>query len=146
MKRQDVNAALKCAEAVSRKVGVFLKGKLRSHKRINQQTAHDIKLELDERSQRMIEKGLRKTFPEVAILGEEGIVGDPQAEWRWVVDPIDGTVNFSRGLPHACVSIALQQRLPEFKGHWDDYTTEVGVIYDPFLDEMWTAKSGGKKI
>jgi len=61
-----------------------------------------------------------------------------------VVDPIDGTVNFSRGLPHACVSIALQQRLPESKGHWDDYTTEMGVIYDPFLDEMWTAKSGGK--
>ena len=144
MKRLDINAALKCAEAVSRKVGVFLKGKLRSHKRINQQTAHDIKLELDDRSQRMIERQLLKVFPEVAILGEEGVVGDPEAEWRWVVDPIDGTVNFSRGLPHACVSIALQQRLPESKGHWDDYTTEVGVIYDPFLDEMWTAKSGGQ--
>ena len=144
MKRPDVGAALKCAERVSRKVGVFLKGKLRSHKRINQQTAHDIKLELDERSQRMIEKELRRVFPEIAILGEEGIVGDPESEWRWVVDPIDGTVNFSRGLPHACVSIALQQRLPESNGHWDDYVTEVGVIYDPFLDEMWTAKSGGK--
>ena len=144
MKPSDVNYALKCAERVSRKVGVFLKGKLRSHKRINQQTAHDIKLELDERSQRMIEKELRRVFPEIAILGEEGIVGDPESEWRWVVDPIDGTVNFSRGLPHACVSIALQQRLPESNGHWDDYVTEIGVIYDPFLDEMWTAKSGGK--
>ena len=90
MKRINPNAALKCAEAVSRKVGVFLKGKLRSHKRINQQTAHDVKLELDERSQRMIERQLRKAFPEVAILGEEGIVGDPGSEWRWVVDPIDG--------------------------------------------------------
>ena len=144
MKPSDVNYALKCAERVSRKVGVFLKGKLRSHKRINQQTAHDIKLELDERSQRMIEKELRRVFPEIAILGEEGIVGDPESEWRWVVDPIDGTVNFSRGIPHACVSIALQQRLPESNGHWDDYVTEIGVIYDPFLDEMWTAKSGGK--
>ena len=71
MKRSDINAALTCAEAVSRKVGVFLKGKLRSHKRINQQTAHDIKLELDDRSQRMIERQLLKVFPEVAILGEE---------------------------------------------------------------------------
>jgi hypothetical protein len=125
MKRSDINAALTCAEAVSRKVGVFLKGKLRAHKRINQQTAHDIKLELDDRSQRMIERQLLKVFPEVAILGEEGVVGDPDFEWRWVVDPIDGTVNFGRGLPHACVSIALQQRLPESKGHWDDYTTEI---------------------
>ena len=61
-----------------------------------------------------------------------------------MVDPIDGTVNFSRGLPHACVCIALQRRLPASNGHWDDYLTELGVVYDPFLDEMWTAKSGGK--
>ena len=144
MNAPNINAALATAEKVSRKVGHFLKRQLRSHKRINQQTAHDIKLELDERSQRKIERDLRKAFPEIAILGEEGTIGDTGAEWRWVVDPIDGTVNFSRGLPHACVCIALQRRLPASNGHWDDYLTELGVVYDPFLDEMWTAKSGGK--
>jgi myo-inositol-1(or 4)-monophosphatase len=71
-------------------------------------------------------------------------VGDPAAEWRWVVDPIDGTVNFSRGLPHACISIALQSRHDNTNGHWDDYQTELGVVYDPFLDEMWTANRRGK--
>ena len=87
MKKPNVNAARKCAEDVSRKVGRFLKRQLRAKKRINQQTAHDIKLELDERSQRMIERALRKSFPQIAILGEEGTVGDPMSEWRWVVDP-----------------------------------------------------------
>ena len=144
MNKLELKRAFDVAQASARLVGVFIKKKLRARKQINHQSAHDIKLELDDRSQRMIERQLLKVFPEVAILGEEGVVGDPESEWRWVVDPIDGTVNFSRGLPHACVSIALQQRLPESKGHWDDYTTEVGVIYDPFLDEMWTAKSGGK--
>jgi len=144
MKKPNVNAAQKCAEDVSRKVGRFLKRQLRANKRINQQTAHDIKLELDERSQRMIERALRKAFPQIAILGEEGTVGDPMSEWRWVVDPIDGTVNFSRGLPHACISIALQSRNADSGGHWDDYQTEVGVVCDPFLDEMWTANRRGK--
>ena len=63
----------------------------------------------------MIERDLRKAFPEIAILGE-GTIGDTGAEWRWVVDPIDGTVNFSRGLLHACVCIALQRRLPHLTG------------------------------
>ena len=67
MNAPNINAALATAEKVSRKVGQFLKRQLRSHKRINQQTAHDIKLELDERSQRMIERDLRKAFPEIAF-------------------------------------------------------------------------------
>ena len=61
-----------------------------------------------------------------------------------MVDPIDGTVNFSRGLPHACISIALQSRHENTSGHWDDYQTELGVVYDPFLDEMWTANRRSK--
>ena len=60
-----------------------------------------------------------------------------------MVDPIDGTVNFSRGLPHACVH-CVAATVAGINGHWDDYLTELGVVYDPFLDEMWTAKSGGK--
>src|SRR5204862_1484510 len=83
---------------------------LRFAKKINEQTQHDIKLELDVRSQKTIEKILRRQFPRVAVLGEEGISGDPGAAARWVIDPIDGTVNFAHGIPHACVSIALQVR------------------------------------
>ena len=114
-------------------------------KNINEATRHDIKLELDVRCQKLIERTLRRAFPTVAILGEEGILGDPSAPARWVVDPIDGTVNFTYGIPHACVSIALQVRDAKSKFPADplrSYTTLVGVVYDPFLEEMWTAVRG----
>ena len=117
---------------------------LHASKRTNAVTQHDIKLELDVRSQKLIEKSLRRTFPHVAVLGEEGVVGRTDAEYRWVVDPIDGTVNFAYGIPHACVSIALQQRTrtPGIAEFEDGYQTLVGVVYDPFCDELWTAIRG----
>ena len=62
------------------------------------------------RCQKLIEKILRAAFPQIPLLGEEGDSGDVNAEYRWVVDPIDGTVNYFFGMPHAAVSIALQQR------------------------------------
>jgi myo-inositol-1(or 4)-monophosphatase len=117
---------------------------LHASKRANVVTQHDIKLELDVRAQKIIERALRSAFPRVSLLGEEGIAGDPNAECRWVVDPIDGTVNFAYGLPHASVSIALQQRAADSSAaeYEDGYETLVGVVYDPFLDELWTAVRG----
>jgi myo-inositol-1(or 4)-monophosphatase len=109
-------------------------------------------LELDVRSKKLIEKILAADFPKVALLGEEGITGNPESGARWVVDPIDGTVNFTYGIPHACVSIALQiQTSPRANSTrkskhsaqpTDNYETIVGVVYDPFADEMWTAIRG----
>src|SRR5665213_1119395 len=78
-------------------------------KRVNSAEAHDIKLELDVRCQKLIEKILRAAFPEISLLGEEGCSGDEHSDYRWVVDPIDGTVNYFFGMPHAAVSIALQK-------------------------------------
>ena len=62
------------------------------------------------RCQKLIEKILAAAFPHIPVLGEEGDSGDMTAEYRWVVDPIDGTVNYFFGLPHAAVSIALQSK------------------------------------
>ncbi len=110
----------------------------RKPKHVNSAEAHDIKLELDVRCQKLITKILYAAFPKISLLGEEGCSGDADAEFRWVVDPIDGTVNYFFGMPHACVSIALQQRLGK------TYQTVLGVIYDPFTDELWTAMRSGK--
>jgi myo-inositol-1(or 4)-monophosphatase len=107
-------------------------------KKINVQSQHDIKLELDVLCQKLIEKTLSRAFPQAAVLGEEGVAGPQDAPWRWVVDPIDGTVNFTYGVPHACVSIALQQQMEQ-----GEYSTVAGVVYDPFCDELWTAARGG---
>ena len=138
--------ALETAVAAARASGRLMQAHLRFAKKINEQTQHDIKLELDVRSQKTIEKILRRQFPRVAVLGEEGISGDPGAAARWVIDPIDGTVNFAHGIPHACVSIALQVRKAGVPGGTkaadSEYDTVVGVVYDPFLNELWTAIRG----
>jgi myo-inositol-1(or 4)-monophosphatase len=106
-------------------------------KKINSQSRYDIKLELDVLCQKLIEKTLLRAFPQSAFLGEEGMAGRADAAWRWVVDPIDGTVNFTYGVPHACVSIALQQRRAG-----GQFRTVLGVVYDPFCNELWTAVRG----
>ncbi len=130
------------AVRAARAVGALMRRQLHAAKRANEVSQHDIKLELDVRSQKLIEKSLRTAFPATALLGEEGVAGDPQSASRWVVDPIDGTVNFAYGIPHACVSIALQCRSDNKLAFPDGYETVVGVVYDPFSDELWTALSG----
>ena len=142
MTAHEQKKALTTAVAASREVGQSLRKNLRLSKRINEAQQHDIKLELDVRSQKTIEKRLLTAFPEIAILGEEGITGDIEAERRWVVDPIDGTVNFTYGIPHACISIALQERNPRSRRKIDGFETVLGVVYDPFTDELFTALKG----
>lgn len=95
--------------------------------------AHDIKLELDRHCQSLIEKMLLSSFPEFAIYGEEGISGDSNAEYEWIIDPIDGTVNFFYGIPHFAISIALRHKKEII----------VGVIYDPMRNELWEATRKG---
>lgn len=130
---------------------------LNQPKKVDAATSHDIKLELDVRCQKLIEQKLHAAFPRIALLGEEGVAGAADAEYRWVVDPIDGTVNFFHGIPHACVSIALQRRSDQWRLTGDkqglrrakpsvasrvSHVTVLGVVYDPFTDELWTAMRG----
>ena len=139
MKSIEMPKALACAIRAARQAGSLMRRNDYTVKKINQQSQHDIKLELDVRCQKLIEKTLLGAFPQTAVLGEEGVAGVVGAPWRWVVDPIDGTVNFTYGVPHACVSIALQKRTDSS----GDFTTGVGVVYDPFCDEMFSAVRGG---
>jgi myo-inositol-1(or 4)-monophosphatase len=141
--------ALTSAIIAAKAAGALMRKNLMLTKKINAATPHDIKLDLDVRCQKLIEKQLHTAFPEIAFLGEEGDSGAADAEYRWVVDPIDGTVNYFYGIPHACVCIALQKTVPGAKrrvpekrrpaNRNPEYETIVGVIYDPFQDELWTA-------
>jgi len=150
----NLRSAEKAAIQAARAAGELMRRNFRSPKKINSATQHDIKLELDVRCQKLIERSLRAACPRVAVLGEEGVLGDIGAEERWVVDPIDGTVNFTYGIPHCCVSIALQARPSKrrVRSSWSKaqphsdaaYQTLVGVVYDPFCDELWTAIRGGQ--
>lgn len=153
MKPSEQRKALAAAVRAGRAAGKLMRQNLRAVKVINAATAYDIKLELDVRCQQVIEKILRAAFPNIALLGEEGDSGAVNEAYRWVVDPIDGTVNYAYGIPHACVSIALQMRRLKPKGQNlksgkaagrdAQYDTIIGVVLDPFQDELWTAIRGG---
>ena len=153
-------AAQKIAVTAARAAGKLMLANWNRPKRVNVAEAHDIKLELDVRCQKLITGILRYAYPAIPLLGEEGDSGDVNAGYRWVVDPIDGTVNYFLGMPHAAVSIALQARNDTFQvtggrkgdlhrrqnpvtGHPSHFTV-LGVIYSPFTDELWTAVRGGR--
>lgn len=121
---------LTIAEKAAREAGALLRTHFESDLRVDAMLAHDIKLELDVRSQERIAGILLGAFPGHSILGEEGdgLLGNPSSEFQWIVDPIDGTVNYYFGIPHFCVSIALRQ----------GRETILGVIYDPMLDELFS--------
>ena len=138
MNSSEQKRALASAVAAARRVGELMRKNKSATKKINEQSQHDIKLDLDVRSQKLIERKLLTDFPTSSVLGEEGVAGNQDSDLRWIVDPIDGTVNFTYGIPHACVSIALQEKTKN-----KNYSTIVGVVYDPFSDELWTAIRGG---
>src|SRR5213592_1905330 len=85
----NVKRAQRAATEAARSVSILMRRHLARTKRAHSVTQHDIKLELDVRSQKLIERALRSAFPDVALLGEEGISGKVDSEFRWVVDPID---------------------------------------------------------
>ena len=98
----------------------------------------DFVSQADIRAEQTLREELNKARPGYAFLMEEsGESGSPNWAWRWVVDPLDGTTNFLHGIPHWCISIALERRLP-------DGTSEVnaGLIYAPTTDEMFWAEKG----
>jgi myo-inositol-1(or 4)-monophosphatase len=123
---------LDAAEKAARAAGKLLRRNFGRPQQVNAVAAHDIKLAIDIQTQELIAKLLLKEFPKHALYGEEGIVGDQSSEHQWIVDPLDGTVNYFYGIPHFCVSIALRSR----------NEVVVGVIYDPIRREMWKGQQG----
>ncbi len=120
------------AVQAAREAGALLRANYGKEQEVNEMKQYDIKLELDVRSQQLIEGILLTAFPDHALYGEEGIAGNQESTLQWIVDPIDGTVNYYFGIPHFCVSIALR-----CQGE-----IVLGVIYDPMMDELFLAQRG----
>ena len=96
-------------------------------------TPTDVVTEADRACERLLVDGIRAARPDDGILGEEGASSDGSSGVQWVVDPIDGTVNYLYGLPQWAVSIGVEV----------DGQALVGVVFDPAKDELWTAVRGG---
>ena len=105
----------------------------------------------DRTSEALIRKRLGEGFPEHGIFGEEGTRDRMEGEFRWYVDPLDGTTNFAHGMPHFCVSLGLEQRAAGSTAETDG-TLVAAVVYDPMRDELFCAEKGkgawlnGKRI
>lgn len=95
----------------------------------------------DRAVEKLIRARLGEAFPQHGIYGEEGTRERLEGEFRWYVDPLDGTTNFAHGFPHFAVSLGLEQR-PAGLAADGDGTLVAGVLYDPMRDELFTAERG----
>ncbi len=127
---------LETAVHAATEAGKLLRQHFYGSKEVDEALHHDLKLALDKESQDLIFAILQKEFPDHALYGEEGIGGNQESDHQWIVDPIDGTVNFFYGIPHFCISIALRIK--------DEIV--VGVIHDPMVGETWTVEAGGPAL
>jgi len=128
-----MSSELETAIAAAREAGDLLRANFEEDLNVDEMHAHDIKLELDVKSQELISEKILEKFPDHAIFGEEGIDGNQNSDTQWIVDPIDGTVNFFYGIPHFCISIAMRRA----------GDLQIGVIYDPMLDELYAVDFEG---
>ena len=117
------------AEQTARSAGDFIRRSLEDTIVVNERHAHDMKIQMDVDSQKLITRLILERFPLHAILGEEGGEGSGGKGYEWIIDPIDGTVNFAYGIPHFCVSITCRH----------DGVLLAGAIMDPNRDECFVA-------
>jgi len=129
------------ASAIAREAGARLKEFFTQGVETEYKGDVDLVTIADRTVEKLIRERLAEAFPEHGIYGEEGTRDRLEGEFRWYVDPLDGTTNFAHGFPHFCVSMGLEQR-PSGIPADQDVTLVAAVIYDPLLDEMFTAEQG----
>jgi len=123
---------LQKVEVVARQAGAILMEGFGNVRHIQQKGAIDLVTEFDKRSEEIIISVIQKEFPDHAILAEESGQNNTISEYQWVIDPLDGTTNFAHGIPIFSVSIGLLK----------NNSPIVGVVYDPFRNEMFSAELG----
>lgn len=123
---------LNFAIRVARDAGRLLRNRVGTRIDIDHKGAIDIVTDVDLASERLIREAISTYYPRHEILAEEGGLSESGSEYRWIVDPLDGTTNYAHGYPIFCVSIAL-----ECKGE-----VVLGVVYDPMRDELFAAERG----
>jgi len=117
---------------IAREAGALLLDYFQQRVAVEYKGEADLVTVADRKSEALIRERIRERWPTHDILGEEEGFKDTGSEYRWYVDPLDGTTNFAHGFPVFCVSMAL-----EYKG-----SRIAGVIYDPTRDELFSAEQG----
>lgn len=131
MSRAWLETAVRAARAGG-KVLMTRFGRLRPAQ-IHKKGRYDWVTEMDHRSEEAVLRVIRRAYPRHSIQAEESAPGRAPGRFRWLIDPLDGTVNYMHGFPMFAVSIALEV----------DGRLEAGVVYDPVREELFTARHGG---
>jgi myo-inositol-1(or 4)-monophosphatase len=120
-------------QSMAREAGALLMDYFHQHVKIEYKGDVDLVTVADRKSEALILERIRKQFPTHDVMGEEGTRIETGSDYKWYVDPLDGTTNFAHGYPVFCVSLAVEHRGNRI----------AGVVYDPTRDEMFAAESGG---
>ncbi|MBD3413604.1 MAG: inositol monophosphatase [Candidatus Aminicenantes bacterium] len=129
----DLDRYLETAVLAAKKAGLMLVQNIGSEKDISFKGDVDLVTNFDKRSQDIIHHTIWDAFPEHDIIAEEGLSKDKGSDFRWVIDPIDGTTNFAHRFPVFCISIALEKEGQPL----------VGAVFDPLRNELFSAKKEG---
>lgn len=129
------------AEGIARQAGSLLRGFYEKGVTMEYKGDVDLVTEADRASEQLIGEKLKAAFPDHGIYGEEGTRDRLESEYRWYIDPLDGTTNFAHQFPVFCVSMGLERRAPGLAADQDGEMV-AGVIYDPLRDEMFSAERG----
>ncbi len=134
MTRKELTELSVFARSLATDAAQVLKRGFNRPRRIKYKGRIDPVTEFDLKAERLITGRIERRYPDHEILAEEGSAVGQKSEYRWVIDPLDGTVNFAHGFPVYCVSVAL-----EYKGE-----IVAGAVCDPERDELfWSVKGSG---
>jgi myo-inositol-1(or 4)-monophosphatase len=127
---------LPAMSAIAREAGALLMQYFHQGLKIEYKGDADLVTAADRASEALIRERIKKSFPSHDVLGEEQGLNDQGSDYRWYVDPLDGTTNFAHGYPVFCVSMALEHR-------GDGAAKRIaGVVYDPTREELFSAEQG----
>ncbi len=127
---------LPAMSAIAREAGALLMHHFHQRLKIEYKGEADLVTAADRASEKLIRERIRENWPEHDVLGEEQGLSDRGSDYRWYVDPLDGTTNFAHGFPVFCVSMAVERRAPA------PAQRIAGIVYDPTRDELFSAELG----
>jgi len=128
--------------AIAREAGALLMEYFHQHLKIEYKGDADLVTAADRASEKLIRERITQQWPSHDVLGEEQGLNDQGSDYRWYVDPLDGTTNFAHGFPVFCVSMALEHRFAEPQSPGRAGERVAAVIYDPTRDELFSAEKG----
>ncbi|KAF5278925.1 hypothetical protein FQR65_LT15484 [Abscondita terminalis] len=134
---KEIDIYFDVALELTKNAGKLIKERINQKKSVEMKSCDiDFVTETDKQVEQLLIKGLSDKFADHKFIGEEGVSEGGQCVLTdaptWIIDPVDGTLNFVHGFPHSCISIGL----------FINRTPEIGIVYNPMLEQLFTAKKG----